>query len=707
MQERSQTSLQLEALRDVYKNRDYSHALGLARQAIKDSPQSIIAHIVKGDAELELGRITEAYHSHLQADQLYQNRMPLSAPSADYIRLQKNLVATAVVLGDYQDARGRGIALRRNGDSTFTESAKLSPQELKSAMQKARNNKDYAKVVNLAQNYFIRTGAEDTEVALMFANSLLMNPQTVSLKDLIAANTIARGVLKKHKDIPAAWNILGFVYEIALNHPQREFIHRGETRNPELRGITGSRAGLLMFYRKALAIDPKNTVALERYRELRGKKYEPKPWIKTLIEEDYEPESYLIPVVSEQLKKNAEAHINEEAETARYWACHDPNYQRLIASLDSQINAQMHPACRIAICIPAYNEGKNIYETLETYSRQKGIKPEEFEVIILENHKAIPGKTRDNTREEVNRFKADHPQMKVRRVFHAFPLKGAALGNIRKTVFDLAVYRNMQRRKENPGKSFILASNDADNYGMKENGLSYMLELFDSQTRLDIMSGRRDFPEEAYLKFPVLHAISRFASFHYSIRTQYVGNGHLLASCGSCTYFRSGMYAAVGGYAYKVETGSDTEFGRRVAYYRGESPKRRLVNLNALRVFTDPRRALSKMVMGGHLVDEWKDRKNWQEDKRVLGKSWRDFEDPTLTSFNKKRLQEELNAYLEERAHVIIKNPSSNAAKIELAVIGRALNLIGVDKYHFQGGKIVLEDTSRLEKYLKGFRLRP
>lgn len=700
--ELSKTSLQLEALRGVYKRGDHAQTVVLAQQTILENPQSIVAHIIKGNSELALGRATQAYQSHLQADQLYEARkQPQDPLSPDYLALQKSLVTTAIVLGRYQEARGRGIALRRKGDSAYAESARLSAQELKTAVRRAQSHQDYAKAVNLAECYFVKSGAEEPEVALSFANNLLMNPENISLKDLVFAHTIALRLAKTHKNMPQVWNVLGFTHEIALAHPQREVIKKEAVSSKGLKGLVASKPAILMFYRQALAVDPDNAVALERYKAIKGVKYEPQPWIKNLRQEGYEPESYL--PVSPRLKNNPEDQLFEQEEIAWYWEQHDPRYKELIASLNRQIDSPMDPRCRIAICIPAYKEGKNIYRTLQEYTKQKGVKAEEIEIIILENHVARPGIERDNTREEVNRFKKDHPQMKVRRVFYAFPQKAKAMGNIRKTVFDLALYRNMQRRKAEPGKDFILASNDADFYGMKEWSLHYIIDTFDKNKRMDIMSGKCDFPKEAYVRFPVLHAVVQFANFHNLVRDRYIGNGHRLGSSGACSYFRSGVYAAIGGSDFKVFRGSDSEIGRRIAYYRGASNGRRLVSINALRIFTDPRRALSKMVMGGNFVNQWDD-VQWQEDTRVAGKSWRDFNDDTLTRFNKKRFQEELNAYFAKRASSIMKNPSSEIAKLEFAMIDRTFKLLGVDKYHSQHGKIVLDDTQRLESYLREYQ---
>lgn len=450
----------------------------------------------------------------------------------------------------------------------------------------------------------------------------------------------------------------------------------------------------IAYYRHVLELNPANQEARKAYEKLKGISFEDTV-LSRLKGVEYEPAAYL--PVSPRIVDRPVEPLDESRETEFYWD-HQPKSDRdFIENMAKQIKEPMSGNCRMAIGIPSYMEGSNIFRALETYTTQKGLKPEEIEIIVFENHPA--DKKRDNTNQEIERFKRAYPQLKVHCVYYELP-KIMPMGTIRKIVYDLILLRNMERTKKEPNKNLIIASNDADSYGMRKNTLRHIIDLFDKKKEVELITGQWDLPEEALVKFPTVHALIRFIKYCQIISERYKGKARKPSS-GACSYFRVGTYAAIGGYDYGIKRGSDSELGTRIFYYRRDGAVESMSS--AYRLFTDPRRSLSKMVAGKHWVDQWQDIE-WQNDKRTVGKSWKEFQEDTLTKFNKNRLEEEINAFLSNNVLPgINKHPNSPSSKLQIQIIDQVMKFMGM-KAELKNGKVSIIDTSRLERDLQAFR---
>ncbi len=678
-----------DTVRSLYKAGDYPAVIDMAKQLVGEHPNSAATLILRGDSEMELGRFSDAHVSYLRALSVYRNRFSevTADLSTDIAATERRLIEVEIVLGLYKDARTRTLRLARGGDVSYKKIAERPYNQTKDEARRSLALGRYEEARRLASEYLMKKGEEDPEMEIILANSLVMQGDNTSLKDLMASYLIARRVSFAYPDMPQALNVLGLVGEIATS-----LCKKGQLKEKSAQRLLVPDLQIISYYRRALELDPQNQVARERYKALTGKDFQEGrlgAWFKT----GYLPPSYLS--VSPRLKKDSQASFDENEEVSWYWNLHRREYHQFIDDLDAQIGEAMDPRCRVAVCIPAFMEKDNIYRTLLEYTKQEGVSPEEFEIIVLENHPDDPKYSRDHTAAEIARFRQDYPNLKVYHVYHRFPNEAKAMGNIRKTVFDLAIRRGMKRAQREG--ELILASNDADFYGMKPRSLRFIIDSFDTRPELDLLAGKWDYPKEALLRFPTVHALIRFVRYYHDLQERYYGQSRVISS-GACSYFRSSVYAAIGGYAYKVKRGSDSEIGLRIAYHRGNTAYRRLEATNALRLFTDPRRSLSKMVVGKHWVDQWEDQ-DWQEDPRVRGKTWREFGDPTLTSFCRERLEEEINAFLKRKLDAIAAKPRSRTALREIYLIGRAFDFLGVD-CQIVDGKVRLIDTQVLEKGL-------
>ena len=454
----------------------------------------------------------------------------------------------------------------------------------------------------------------------------------------------------------------------------------------------------IAFYRHALELNPSNQEARRAYERLAGKTIEETVLARLPIDE-YEPPAYL--PVSPRLKKPLNGYLNEAQEIASYWSMQSEGDKNFIGEMDKQINKPMHPSCRISIGIPAYMEEKNIFRTLKAFTEQKDINPNEFEVIVFENHPK--DKKRDNTKQEIERFQKLYPQFKIYHIYYCFP-KMEPIGMFRKIVEDVGLKRRMEVKKSDPTKDFILATNDADSYGMKERSLRFVIDTFDKDPGIASITGKLDYPKEALAHFPTLHALIRFNAIYNIIAFR---NGSNINTSGGASYARASMQAAIGGFDYKTKRGEDSERGFRQYYYgKGNSPLKSVL-MNAARFYTDPRRAIDAISKDKVWVEQWQDI-NWQRNQgHILGTSWKDFNAPKLTTFNKAVLEKEINssAYHMETIRLLKSNPESEEAKKRIHDLDRTMKFMGI-KASRKDEQIIFVNTSKLEEGLKKFKTK-
>jgi len=110
---------------------------------------------------------------------------------------------------------------------------------------------------------------------------------------------------------------------------------------------------------------------------------------------------------SETLRENPHAQLEEETEIRSYIERWNVEYYKEIEAMDNALQSPMEASCRAPLCIPAYEEGRNIYHTLEQFVNQKRRNGETlpsaaFEIVIMDNHPASIDK--DETESEIKRF---------------------------------------------------------------------------------------------------------------------------------------------------------------------------------------------------------------------------------------------------------------------------------------------------------------
>ncbi len=307
---------------------------------------------------------------------------------------------------------------------------------------------------------------------------------------------------------------------------------------------------------------------------------------------------------SKTLNENPRAKLDHFAETETYIQSFSPEYRKRVESLAGQV-PPMSERTKLAVCIPVagHQEGKNIYQSLESYTYQTAA-PEEYELVLFVNH---PEKERndkqikpDETLSEIERFQKDHPEIPVRVIYSALPLHDANMGTIRKLLNDSVLLRNHARGNKAP--DLIMVSNDADNKGISPDYVKNFIEKFEKNPDKDAFMGQLDWDPEAYVQYPLIMVGVRLFQYLDLIQRKKFGR---LPSSGANFAFRSSIYSAIGGYAPETHLAEDVAFGRAIKEGRKNVGAVGYGGARVSRLYTSARRAVDAFKSGRVPYEQW------------------------------------------------------------------------------------------------------
>jgi hypothetical protein len=367
----------------------------------------------------------------------------------------------------------------------------------------------------------------------------------------------------------------------------------------------------------------------------------------------------------------------------------DKQDETYLAELKNLISGEkpMGRNIETVITVPAYQEGKNLEKTLRRYAKMND--KDRFELVILENHPE--GVSRDDSADVIKKMKAEFPDLNIVHLYKTFKEK-PPIGQVRKYLVDSVLLRKSENNIE---KSVAIASNDADLEDISVDYANHLAVAFQNNKKLDAIAGKWDFPEESFRQFPLFHASQRL--WHYldiAFRNYYLKAPELI---GRNSAFRSGSYAAVGGYNEKAQLAEDLEIGWLMKDARGYDAKR-IGYLNPAWLVSNPRRAVTKMVSGGRLIEQYGDFHVNEEVRKAsletLLKEKRDFDEGGFGT--------EAQSIYDHYARMKKSNGGWVDDKYVDRSFNRAMRFLGVN-YEMDEGKVKITDMTRLRAGLKEY----
>ncbi len=380
---------------------------------------------------------------------------------------------------------------------------------------------------------------------------------------------------------------------------------------------------------------------------------------------------------------NLDVSKNDKKVIKEYLEKQDKEYLKELEEMIRDL-PPMKDNIEVVITLPAYLEGKNLEKTIRNYAKMNN--HEKFEVVILENHPK--SKERDNTEEIISKMKIEFPDMNLVHVYKVFDEK-PTIGEVRKYLVDSVLVR---KQKAGISKSITIVSNDADLEGIDKDYANHISKAFKEDDHLDAVGAKWDFPKNDFEKLPILHASQRL--WHYFdivFRYNYMKSPELI---GRNSAFRSGIYAAIGGYNETSRLAEDLEIGWLIKNARKYDVSR-IKYLNNASLKSNSRRAVGKMLSGGRLIQQYGDfHENEEVRNAPLEELLKDKKDFDLEVF-KLEVQSIYDYYK--------KWKKSNGGWIDDKYIDesfeRAMSFVGV-KFSKDNENINILDTSKLENSL-------
>ncbi|GEM_PF-6854977 len=408
---------------------------------------------------------------------------------------------------------------------------------------------------------------------------------------------------------------------------------------------------------------------------------------------------------SKRLTENPYVKLDESTEVEDYLNRMDTKYREELEQMDKTIGIPMENQSRTVITVPAFGEGKIIYKTLAQFLNQKDkkgnpIDPSLFEIIVFEND--TESRPKDETEKEIQRFKADHPELKVYYAYKRWRPEDIAngvntVGNGRRYNCDLALLRS-NKRTTKPG-DLIIINNDADLEGITPKYIASVIDEFDTKDETDAVVGKRNLPEWALNK-PNIRAGQRLWETFDSVMRHTGGGDEMTPSkrrrgwpgmIGENSAMRASIYAAVGGYGSKAKLAEDQNLGDMMRVARNYDD-RRFEYLNRLQTIKNPRRYLTYMVSGKPIIEMYND---YHENKDI-----RDLDNKTLlsrisNSFDIGRFQLDADAVYQKKADYGHFKDDEFDLRFK-----RTMDFMGVE-YKIENNHVIITNATRLTEALK------
>lgn len=400
------------------------------------------------------------------------------------------------------------------------------------------------------------------------------------------------------------------------------------------------------------------------------------------------------------LRENPTAKLDPFEEVESYFERQNPKYQAEIENLASQINQPLSPTAKAIVCIPVagHQEGGNIYQSLMNYTYQDAAK-DQYEILLFVNYPEVDREGNpirpDNTMQEIEKFRRDHPDMPVRVVSKVMPPQQARITYIRKYLNDVALLRHHQRGRESG--DIVLISNDADNTGIAPTYISNFINKFDQNPHADAMLGQLDWDPEAYTKYPLVHFGTRLFQHLNAIGRH--GSGRMISS-GANSAFRGSIYAGIGGYIPEISHGEDIAIGQAIVAARGDHTRIQYGGARVSRLYTSARRAVDALNTGYVPVVQWdKGFSAFDDEVRrlQLGEGQNiNYEDPRQVERLKRDLEVVINKTLDTYEE------GENIGK-DAHYYKQALRYLGV-QYELRNGEVSITNMDRIAKNLQHYQ---
>lgn len=395
---------------------------------------------------------------------------------------------------------------------------------------------------------------------------------------------------------------------------------------------------------------------------------------------------------SPRLKENPQAKLNEREEIDWYLSTLSPEETQMLEDLKAQENPAVNPDVRAVVTIPLVQNGSTIYDRLNNYAAQTNADGTPFdlkrtEFVIYEAtitpptgsvNQTLPG----NTKAEIERFKAEHPDMQVVYVTRDYQ-DAPTSGQVKRDMTNFTLSRLASRPAEAP-EAVVIAENSTGR-PIEATYLSSIIDAIDANPALDMVSGTYQLPPETYATYPMLFAHHRA----FEVLDALVRHGEaqsVPAVFQGNLAVRAGTLAAVGGYNQASPFLEERELAWMVTEARG-TPDVAAV-LPTLTATMDPKETIYMQLQQLGLAEPAAPLENNEVYKNM---TWEEMGKIASEQFTKEHLETHLTNMYD---HMYPSLKSGHPERFD-GYFNRALDSLGLT-YEIKDGKVNLLDTTNL-----------
>ncbi len=395
---------------------------------------------------------------------------------------------------------------------------------------------------------------------------------------------------------------------------------------------------------------------------------------------------------SPRLVENPEAKLNQHEEITWYLSTLPPEDVATLEGLLNQEYPPVNPNTRAIVTIPVSQAGSNIYSRLTSFVGQTNADGTPFdakkaEFIVFDAHVASPdgsvsGTLPGDTKTEVDRFLADHPDMRVLYMTHSYT-EPPTSGRVKRDVSNFALSRIATLPVDSADVAVISESGAGGD--ISPTYLSSIIESFDAQPTLDMVSGAYELPHEAFAQYPLLFAQHRaFELMDSLVRHGDAGSipGVYSGNIGT----RASTLAAVGNYNPSAMVAEDRELSWLVRQARGSSDV--MTTLPDMKATIDPKETVYIHLQQLGLADK---AVSLDQNEVYKDMPWTDMATKATESYSQNQLESHLsNMY----ANMYPTLKATNPERFD-AYFGRTMNSLGI-QYELTDGAVKILDMKEL-----------
>lgn len=248
----------------------------------------------------------------------------------------------------------------------------------------------------------------------------------------------------------------------------------------------------------------------------------------------------------------------------------------------SNLSPNLRNIVKIPVNAAGDFESKNIYDVLtKAYAQQDKEALGESLVLLhvnwFDDLMNDPDKraTIEHTKAEIERAKADYPDLKIATIeteWERATLQGGVIGHVARRLNDAALFAvegAMSRGQIDPDQDILLIRNDADPKGMSKHYLKRFADSAEKYDRADVFTGTTSFDNTKASDLPGFVMAANFMQSLDLLATAREGRVH---TAGANFAVRASILAAVGGNGFDDDDmgagTDDVRLGERIHYAR-------------------------------------------------------------------------------------------------------------------------------------------